>query len=187
MVTLVSLLYKNFKEWLLILAVDVAYQDSRACVAGVLFEKWNSTEPTQVLSLMLDGVAEYQPGAFYLRELPCISRLLVDVPQPLSAIVIDGYVQLGQDQHAGLGLHLWHSLNKQVPVIGVAKTWFKDTPQSCELLRGKSNTPLYITAAGMDLAQAKTHIASMAGQHRIPAILKLVDRQCRAGIDQHTV
>lgn len=166
----------------MILAIDVAYQDSRACVAGVLFKHWDSPEPEQVLSLMLDGVADYQPGAFYLRELPCITRLLAAVKQPLSAIVIDGYVQLGQDQHAGLGLHLWHSLNKQIPVIGVAKTWFKDTPENCQLLRGKSNTPLYVTAAGMDLTEAKTHIASMAGQHRIPTLLKLVDQQCRAGI-----
>ncbi len=166
----------------MILAVDVAYQDSWACVAGVLFKNWDSPQPEQVLSLMLDGVADYQPGAFYLRELPCITRLLAEVKHPLSAIVIDGYVQLGQDQHAGLGLHLWHSLNQQIPVIGVAKTWFKDTPENCQLLRGKSSNPLYITAAGMDLEKVKAHIASMAGQHRIPALLKLVDQQCRAGV-----
>ena len=171
----------------MILAVDVAYDDSRASVAGVLFKSWGSPQPEQVVSLMLDGVAAYQPGAFYLRELPCISRLLADVQQPLSAIVIDGYVQLGQDQHAGLGLHLWHSLNEQVPVIGVAKTWFKDTPEHCQLLRGKSNTPLYVTAAGLDLTVAKAHIASMAGAHRIPALLKLVDQQCRAGISSMQV
>ena len=148
----------------MILAVDVAYDDSRASVAGVLFKSWGSPQPEQVVSLMLD-----------------------DVQQPLSAIVIDGYVQLGQDQHAGLGLHLWHSLNEQVPVIGVAKTWFKDTPEHCQLLRGKSNTPLYVTAAGLDLTVAKAHIASMAGAHRIPALLKLVDQQCRAGISSMQV
>ena len=75
--------------------------------------------------------------------------------------------------------YLWQSLTTKIPVIGVAKNYFKDTPKACEILRGQSLKPLYITTIGIDLEQAKQYILEMSGQHRIPTLLKLVDQKSR--------
>ena len=64
-------------------------------------------------------------------------------------------------------------------MIGVAKRSFKDTPEQCELFSGDSTKPLFVTAVGMTLGEAKAHIASMHGEHRIPTLLKRVDQLCR--------
>ena len=76
-------------------------------------------------------------------------------------------------------MHLYDSLQKKVPVIGVAKNPFKDVNVESELLRGNSLKPLYITSVGYPLSQAKKCISLMAGKNRIPSLLKKVDRLCR--------
>ena len=48
-----------------------------------------------------------------------------------------------------------------------------------ELRRGTSRSPLYVTAAGMEATEAARHIAEMHGPHRVPTLLKRVDRLCR--------
>lgn len=166
----------------MILAVDIGYHDGGARCAGVLFETWQSTQPARVIQVARQDVAPYIPGAFYQRELPCIHDVLAQVAEPLTCIIIDGYVTLGADQRAGLGQKLWESLDPPVPVIGVAKTWFDGTPDEAHLLRGQSKAPLYVTAIGMTLDAAKAHIASMAGPFRIPAMLKLVDQASRGSL-----
>lgn len=50
-----------------------------------------------------------------------------------------------------------------------------------ELCRGASRRPLYITAIGSDYLTAAEHIREMAGDHRIPTLLKTVDRLARTG------
>lgn len=54
-------------------------------------------------------------------------------------------------------------------------------PLAQELRRGTSRSPLYVTAAGMDATEAARHIAEMHGPHRIPTLLKRIDRLCREG------
>ncbi|PKN30756.1 MAG: endonuclease V, partial [Deltaproteobacteria bacterium HGW-Deltaproteobacteria-21] len=49
-----------------------------------------------------------------------------------------------------------------------------------EVFRGRSKSPLYVTAAGMDPSEAAGHIRSMHGGHRIPTLLKQVDRLSRS-------
>ena len=51
--------------------------------------------------------------------------------------------------------------------------------QICELLRGESVKPLYITAKGMSLDEAKKVVASMHGKYRFPTLLKEVDSVAR--------
>jgi len=94
-------------------------------------------------------------------------------------VVIDGYVWLGEPNHYGLGLYLYDALYKKVPIIGVAKNRFKDTPKECELFRGSSKKPLFITSVGVDLESAKKFIESMYGDYRIPKLLKKVDNLSR--------
>ena len=60
-------------------------------------------------------------------------------------------------------------------IIGVAKNFFKDTPHNCEILRGKSQKPLFITSIGIDLIDAKQNILKMSGEHRLPDLIKKVD------------
>ena len=81
-------------------------------------------------------------------------------------------------------MHLYEKTGQKVPVIGVAKNRFKDTPPACEVLRGSSQNPLLVTATGIPLAKAKQNIAQMHGQHRIPTLLKRVDQLCRGIIQQ---
>ena len=40
------------------------------------------------------------------------------------------------------------------------------------ILRGRSRCPLYVTAVGMDLAEAAGHIQAMHGPYWIPTLLK---------------
>jgi deoxyribonuclease V len=100
---------------------------------------------------------------------------LAESPQ---IVVIDGYVWLGE-QKPGLGAHLYDVLGQQVAVVGVAKTLFTGAEPVELVLRGRSRTPLYVTAAGMDLAEAANHIRAMHGSHRIPTLLKRADQLSR--------
>ena len=165
----------------MILAIDVDYQEQHntAHIAGVLFQSWQSIEAEQIYHKQIQPIAAYEAGAFYKRELPCILALLADVQPKLSCIVVDGYVFLGDEDHAGLGQHLWQALAGSIAVVGVAKNYFRGTPEQCKVLRGQSQKPLYVTAVGMELEQAKQAVQSMAGKHRIPTLLKLVDQHSR--------
>ncbi|MHA0033508.1 endonuclease V [Deinococcus sp. PESE-13] len=163
----------------MILAADVQYGDTGAQAAGVLFTDWPDAAPERTLLVHLPEVAEYVPGEFYRRELPCLLRLVEVVAVPLSAVVVDGYVTLGEDARPGLGWKLWEALGRAVPVVGVAKTAFAGTPAETEVRRGGSHSPLYVTAAGLPLADAKAQVAAMHGPHRLPTLLNQADRLAR--------
>src|SRR5918992_2310331 len=106
--------------------VDVAYRDDQARAACLVFPHWRSAEPLRVLKASLEHVAEYEPGAFYKRELPCLLAVLDQVLMRLEAVVIDGYVWLGDGSVPGLGAHLYKALRSRSAVIGVAKTGYRD-------------------------------------------------------------
>ena len=161
------------------IAIDVHYEDNAAYAAGVLFEHWSDSSPAQTVRCERHGLANYEPGQFYKRELPVIIELLGSLPQPIETIVIDGYVQLGNEQRAGLGMHLWDALDRSSPIVGVAKNRFQNTPGEAELLRGSSAKPLFVSAVGVSLENAKQAIFAMHGEHRIPTLLKVVDQLSR--------
>jgi deoxyribonuclease V len=170
----------------MILAVDVTYSGNTATAAGVLFRAWDSDEAAQTLVAEIQNVADYVPGQFYLRELPCIAKVLEQVDVPLDCIVVDGYVTLGETESPGLGWKLWEFLGRATPVIGVAKSEFRGTPEKARLYRGRSARPLFITAAGMPLEQAKARVAQMSGKHRVPDLIETVDRLSRRNRDSAT-
>lgn len=191
----------------MILAVDVHYAADRAVAAGVLFSDWADAAPVQEAVSHIRDVAPYRPGAFYLRELPCLLALLREHALAPQLIVIDGFVFLSGEvesethdsdrqssgapadaDHAmrpGLGKHLYDALDGRVPVIGVAKTAFAGMPADCAVSRGDSARPLFVTAVGVASAQARAWIQQMHGSHRIPTLLKRVDRLCRETADAH--
>lgn len=161
-----------------ILAIDVHYQADKATAAGVCFDDWTASSVTKEVVVELDHIAEYQPGEFYRRELPCLLAVLERLDNPPCVIVIDGYVWLDANLHPGLGGRLFDSLNGQIPVVGVAKTRFIGAP-AVEILRGRSRTPLFITAAGADATAVADSVKSMAGPDRLPLMLKRVDHLSR--------
>lgn len=161
----------------MILAFDTYYFENKARTVCLSFDEWTGTESSKVYAEVLEDVAPYQPGEFYKRELPCILSLLKQIDNKnIEAIIIDGFVFLDDDQKLGLGGHLYHALGATVPVIGVAKSNFATIEMNKrEVLRGKSNRPIFITAIGLDVDQAAELIKTMSGVYRIPYILKTLD------------
>jgi deoxyribonuclease V len=162
----------------MIACVDVDYRGDEAVAACVLSRCWPDEGSAGQRVRHLTGVAPYQPGQFYRRELPCLLAVLGEVGQPLEAVVIDGYVWLRDEEGPGLGAHLYEALGRAVPVVGVAKTRFASA-RAAAVLRGDSQKPLFVTAAGIPVEKAAGRVQSMHGPHRIPTLLKLVDRLCR--------
>ncbi|NOJ77505.1 endonuclease V [Myxococcus xanthus] len=158
--------------------VDVDYRPELTVAGCVLFRNWADGHEASHLVEHGPPAAPYEPGQFYRRELPHLLRVLARVEVPLEAIIVDGYVWLGEDR-PGLGAHLYEALNREVPVIGVAKTAYVTTGPSVPVLRGKSLRPLFVGAAGMDAATAAEHIRRMHGASRTPTMLNRVDRLCR--------
>lgn len=163
----------------MILAVDVYYGDNTAVSAGVLFNHWSDCKPTDELVAEISNLEPYIPGEFYRRELPCILAILKQLQKLPEYVIIDGYVYLGKNKKPGLGKHLYDVLQEDTAVIGVAKTYFQDTPLEATLYRGKSKRPVYVTAVGLTNELAKQFILEMCGENRIPILLKTVDQICR--------
>ena len=161
----------------MILAVDVYYLENRAKSVGVLFHDWKDTEPLQIISDLYDNPLEYEPGAFYKRELPCILKLIQNLDTgKLSAIIVDGYVYLNDEKKPGLGHYVYESLGSLVPVIGVAKTRFHNNESvTSKVYRGKSRNPLYVSSVGIEVEKAAEYVQNMSGDYRIPRLLKLLD------------
>jgi deoxyinosine 3'endonuclease (endonuclease V) len=155
-------------------AFDVHYpEEGGAQVAAVVFAHLYDSEPVSVYRKRIESVAEYVPGEFYKRELPCILSLLEEIVEPIDTIIIDGYVSLGD--RPGLGEHLAESMDRNKNVVGVAKTFF-DGSSLKEAKRGLSKNPLFVTSFGLSSDVAKEMIESMHGPHRMPTLLKEADR-----------
>jgi len=159
--------------------LDVQYNgNENAVVACLGFENWEDEKALYAKQHFVENILPYVPGEFYQRELPCLLEALKGLSD-IECIVVDGYVWLDVETHKGLGLHLYEALEKKVPIIGVAKAKFGNTPKACELLRGESIKPLYVTTKNMSLEEAKNAIASMHGKYRFPTLLKEVDSLAR--------
>ena len=163
----------------MIIAVDAAYGDQFAFVAGVVFDKWDDDRPGDIVTRSVSGFDKYVPGEFYRRELTGILELLKDHRIRPDCIVVDGYVYLDGLSKAGLGKHLYDALEGKVSVIGVAKAEFKGIPDDFMIYRGRSRKPLYVTSAGVEAEQAKRWVMAMKGPYRRPKLLRLVDQVCR--------
>ena len=166
----------------MLLAFDVYYHPTFAKSIAIEFEDWMDEQPRFVHQKIIPEVAEYIPGEFYKRELPCILTILEEIEKrAIECILIDGFVTLKNGKKPGLGRYLYEALDQQIPIIGVAKNPFKDNHQFVQpVTRGKSKKPLYITSVGMDLEEASQHIRTMVGQYRIPDLLRTLDQATRS-------
>jgi deoxyribonuclease V len=161
--------------------LDVDYRAGGTAKAACLtFETWTAPRAASAHTIVVtEPPGDYQPGAFYLRELPCLQAVLALVTVPLQVIVVDAYVTLDPAGRPGLGARLHEALGEVVSVVGVAKTRFATATHAEPILRGSSQSPLWITAACMDIATAAAHVRSMHGPHRVPTLLREVDRLAR--------
>jgi deoxyribonuclease V len=159
-------------------AVDVHYPDSGGACAGLLVtsdERY--ADVVEQRTAWLPVIEAYQPGRFYLRELPVITAVLA-ATSSLDLLVIDGYVDLDPQGSPGLGAHIHTQTG--LPVIGVAKSAFHTATHAVTIHRGGGATrPLFITAAGIRVDRAAALVAAMAGPHRIPDALRQVDTLAR--------
>lgn len=161
----------------MILAFDTYYYDNKAKTVCLSFENWKNEE-FKIYSGVISEIAEYVPGEFYKRELPCILSLISKIDlKNVDVIIIDGFVYLDDEGRFGLGAYLYEALNKEISVIGVAKRDFATIERNRnKIFRGKSQNPLFITSIGIDLIEASKRIEEMEGNYRIPTTLKELDR-----------
>ncbi len=158
-------------------AVDVHYERlARARAALVTANDPQFADVAGTTTILVAEAEPYRPGEFYLRELPPIRAICRDAG-PLALIVVDGYVDLDPSGRPGLGAYVHAEFS--VPVIGVAKTPFRTATHAAQIRRGQSAKPLFITAAGLTIADAASLIQDMAGPFRIPDALRTADRLAR--------
>jgi deoxyribonuclease V len=160
------------------LAFDTYYTNEQAHTVCLAFENNGDAVAAKQFSETTAVAGDYEPGAFYKRELPAILSLFKKIAiHKIDTIIIDGFVVLDDAGKPGLGMHLFEALEKRIPVIGVAKTNFTSLHQQKRtVLRGNSERQLYVTAVGMDVDDAANFISSMHGKYRLPTLLKELDR-----------
>jgi deoxyribonuclease V len=163
--------------------LDVAYAAEAAGMACVLAHAWTAATPAAEISdCVACTPATYVPGEFYKRELPLLQSVIERLSVRPAVIVVDGYVWLGGNDAPGLGARLYEGFKSTIPVVGIAKTPYRDDTWSERIYRGKSRRPLYVTSAGIEKAEAAGLVSTMHGDHRIPTLLQRVDRLARAAL-----
>jgi deoxyribonuclease V len=162
----------------MIFAFDVAYNENNIAQAVAIgFSDWQAEKPDVVYKEFVIGLEPYQPGEFYKRELPCIEKILSKLDRAsIEIIIIDGYVFLDDTGKPGLGAHLHELLEGKIPVIGVAKSSYAGHSKHESILRGESKQPLFVSAIGIDQAEASMLIQNMRGKYRIPDLLRILDQ-----------
>jgi deoxyribonuclease V len=160
-----------------LVAADVHYLgDGRARAALVAAADRTFGLIACTSTAVVAAVETYRPGEFYRREFPPLQAVIPRSGR-LALIVVDGYVSLDAAGRPGLGAYVHAEYG--VPVIGVAKTPFRTATHAAQVLRGQSRRPLYVTAAGMPMAEAAHLVEEMAGSFRLPDALRLADRLAR--------
>jgi deoxyribonuclease V len=166
--------------------LDAQYDDAthRGRVACVVADNWLAVDSASEHVLEIEDVKAYRPGHFFERELPGLLQILALVTAPFETLIIDGYVYLDEQGRPGLGAHLHETLERKIPVVGIAKRPYRGSAFAERVLRGQSHVPLFVTARGMPAEQAADHVRAMHGPHRIPTLAKRVDQLAR-GLAPH--
>lgn len=165
----------------MIYAFDTYYFEDYARTVCIAFKSWNSEAETEIFTENTAITSDYESGAFYKRELPCILSLLKNIElKDGDLIIVDGYVTLNNEGKIGLGGHLFEELSGKFPVIGIAKNGFNEPDdERRSVYRGESKTPLFLTARGIDVDEVKVKVEQMLGSFRIPTLLKKLDQLSR--------
>lgn len=169
----------------MIYAFDTYYAGAVAKTVCVAFADWNDEVEVKVYDEVIAVPDEYESGAFYKRELPCLLSLLQKIDlQTGDVIVVDGYVTLSATRN-GLGAYLYKELGEKYAVVGVAKNKFVDDDANRRtVLRGDSIKALFVTALGVDVDVVAECIKGMHGEFRMPTLLKLMDQLSRVPLEE---
>ena len=164
----------------MVLTVDVDYQEliKKGHVAGIVSGTALDSKEKQILTAVVDHIEEYQPGQFYRRELRCVDAVVKQLGiKRIDMILVDGYADFGTDK-VSLGASVY--MKYHVPVIGIAKNFFKGClVENTEVFRGESQKPLYVTCQGITHGKAKDIVRRMAGEFRVPYLVKQADQYAR--------
>ena len=161
-------------------AVDVHYLSTGGARAGaVLAADAVFAHVLAERTAVVPRVSPYRPGEFYLRELPPLRAVLDDLSGLVGLLVVDGYADLDPGGRPGLGAHAHAEFG--IPVIGVAKSRFRTATHAVPVVRGSSERPLFVTAAGMPAADAADLVRRMTGRYRLPDALRRADTLARTG------
>ncbi len=166
----------------MIYCFDTYYTEDFAHTAVIGIENWEDEQASFELKEIIHEINEYESGAFYKRELPCLLSILqkIELNPEKDLLLIDGYVHLSNEGKLGLGGHLYEALDQSIPIIGVAKNDFVSLEKGkIAVFRGVSKKALFVTAVGIDLEEVSQKIKDMHGENRMPTILKLVDQKSR--------
>ncbi|MEO0337773.1 MAG: endonuclease V [Bacteroidota bacterium] len=165
----------------MIIALDVHYRSDYAKAVAINFNDWQSTVVESIHVKHILDIQPYVPGSFYQRELPCLLEVLKELPiANIECIIVDGFVFLSEDEKPGLGYYLYKALDKKIPVIGLAKSAFKNAEEfAVPVLRGESKQALYITSIGIEQSQAAKYIGQMVGPYRMPDLLRELDKETK--------
>lgn len=176
------------------IAIDAYYVGDTCHVVGGIFNNWTDEHVSEFIYADVKVDSDYVPGEFYKRELPGILKLLEQIDlNKFDKIIIDGYVYLqeriSEFEHKlrpGLGRHLYALIKEKYPkieIVGVAKTLYGETSDNgleyglC--YRGNSKKPLYVTSTKRRGKNPNYLIERMAGEYRIPTIIKEVDSETK--------
>lgn len=163
-----------------IAVLDVAYTAHGAGVACVVAEDWSSPVALSEQAAFMPGTpTSYQPGRFYLRELPLLTRAIALLAPSPRTLLIDAYVWLDREGTPGLGARLYEAIGRRMAVVGIAKTPLAGDDWSAKVLRGAGSRPLRVTAAGLALDEAAAAVERMDGAHRLPTLVKRADTLAR--------
>jgi deoxyribonuclease V len=163
----------------MIVCVDVDYRTTEVVAACVGFHDWADGAPAFESVTRTEGAPpEYESGAFYRRELPYLVGALAALTASPRIVVVDGHVWLAPGR-PGLGAHLHTALGGRIEIVGVAKRNFAGAATAVPILRGTSQQPLFVTATSADVGAVARSVRTMHGAHRIPTLLKRVDRLAR--------
>ena len=92
-------------------------------------------------------------------------------------ILVDGYADFGTERES-LGTHVFEKYH--LPVIGIAKNRYNGCIlEDTAVYRANSTKPLYVTSKGIDREKAREIVRNMAGEHRIPYLVKAADKYAR--------
>ncbi len=171
----------------MIIAFDTFYGEDKSLTAYAKIADWSDATIYESGAFELVVKADYEPGNFYKRELPCILNAIEQMDlSDIEFIIVDGYVVLDDDGKKGLGGYLFEALDQKVKIIGVAKNKFqKNKSKVSEIYRGQSEKPLFVTSLGIEHTEAAALIQQMDGAYRFPTVLRAVDQLSRGrGVDR---
>lgn len=165
---------------IMVVVIDADYNEEtrEGHVAGIVAKDILAEQEEYVVTAIVTEVEDYIPGQFYRRELQSVEAIICQIKlEDIEMIVVDGYADSGTEEHA-LGTYVYEKYN--IPVIGIGKNKYdRCVLENLEVYRGESRKALYVTSKGLDNEQAKTFVKKMAGQYRLPYLVKFADNCAR--------